>query len=37
MPSLSCFRKERVPDQLYHIVGGLENDRSSPGIFFNDI
>ena len=38
MPSLSCFSevvlvKKRVPDRWKHIVGGLENDRSSPGIF----
>ena len=40
MPLLSCFSevvlvKKRVPDRWNNIVGGLENDRSSPGIFFN--
>ena len=41
MPSLSCFSevvlvKKRVPDRWNHIVGGLENDRSSPGIFIDN-
>ena len=40
MPLLSCFSevvlvKKRVSDRWNNIVGGLENDRSFPGIFFN--